>query len=99
MAARHRPVGFFVSRWRGDLPLARLFWRDMVVFGTALNLLVTFVALAISANRAPIELAAAVHFSTLPYNVFLFAAVWRNADRRPGLRLGAALWLLAATLL
>lgn len=81
------------------MPLARVFWYDMVLVGTALNVLMTIVALALAAKRMPSALSAAVFFSTLPYNLFLFSAVWRNAGRTPYMRAGAALWLVAATLL
>ena len=79
--------------------MTRVFVFDVLLVGSAINLVATFVALAMAAKRAPIELAGAVHFSTLPYNVFLFAAVWRNAARAPGLRIGATAWLLVCLLL
>ncbi len=55
-----------------------LFWRDMVLVGTLVNLLATGVALAMAASDLPIGLAAAVHFAPLPYNLFLVVAVWRQ---------------------
>ena len=74
-----------------------LFWRDMVLLGTLLNLVFTGVALGIAASDLSIALAAAVHFAPLPYNVFLVAAVWRlpaSAVHR-----GASLaWLAFVTL-
>ncbi len=96
---RHRFAGFFATRWHGNRALPRLFWFDMVLVGTVLNLLVSVVALALAAKRAPPALSAAVFFSMLPYNLFLFASVWRNAKGSPYLRVGAAVWLVAATLL
>ncbi|MDZ4101850.1 MAG: hypothetical protein U1E12_09265 [Hydrogenophaga sp.] len=71
-------AGFFSDRWRAQVPMRLLFWRDMVVVGTLINLLFTGVALAMAASDLPIELAAAVHFAPLPYNLFLVAAVWRQ---------------------
>lgn len=94
-----RFADFFAMRWRGDRALPRLFWFDMVLVGTAVNLVVGVIALALAANRAPPALSAAVFFSTLPYNLFLFGAVWRNAKESSYLRAGAAVWLVAATLL
>lgn len=79
--------------------MPRLFWIDTVLVGTSLNLLASVIALALAANRAPPALSAAVFFSTLPYNLFLFAAVWRNAKASPSLQAGAVVWLVAATLL
>ncbi|AOF86029.1 putative membrane protein [Hydrogenophaga sp. RAC07] len=55
-----------------------LFWRDMVLVGTLVNLLFTGVALAMAASDLPIGLAAAVHFAPLPFNLFLVFAVWRQ---------------------
>ncbi len=54
-----------------------LFWRDLVLVGTLVNVLFTGVALALAASGLSIALAAAVHFAPLPYNLFLVAAVWR----------------------
>ena len=52
--------------------------------------------------KAPTPLAMAVHFAPVPYNLFLFIAVWRTADRAGRRRqarhkTGAALWLILAT--
>ena len=57
--------------------MRELFWRDMVLMGTLINLLFTGAALALAASDLPIALAAVVHFAPLPYNIFLVAAVWR----------------------
>lgn len=54
-----------------------LFWRDMVLVGTLINLLFTAVALVVAASGGSIALAAALHFAPLPFNLFLVAAVWR----------------------
>ncbi len=54
-----------------------LFWRDLVLVGTLVNVLFTGVALALAASGLSIPLAAAVHFAPLPYNLFLVASVWR----------------------
>ena len=39
------PFGFFSRRWRRQVPLGTLFWRDMVVVGSGINLVAAFVAL------------------------------------------------------
>jgi hypothetical protein len=97
-------MSFFASRWRGEAPLDRLFWRDMVVFGTLLNLLTTAVALLLLGLKAPLWVVLAAHLSPLPYNIFLLAAVWRTADAAGGAsaafyRSAALLWLVAATII
>lgn len=91
--------GFFARRWRGDVPLARLFWHDMLVVGSLLNLVATFGALMLAAQGAPTALAAALHFGPLPYNLFLWLALWRHPARHPAHAVGATLWCLAASLL
>jgi hypothetical protein len=99
--ARRGILGFFVSRWMGEVPLGRLFWRDMIVVGTAINIAATFASLGLLAAKAPLWVALAVHFGPLPYNLFLAFAVWRTADRRGGwagffCQTVSLLWLIAA---
>jgi hypothetical protein len=77
-------AAFFVSRWRAEVQLDRILWRDMLLVGTAINLLLGFAGLMLFANEAPTALAAGVYFSPLPYNVFLYTALWRTAERTPG---------------
>lgn len=90
-------AGFFAHRWRGEVPMRVLFWRDMVLVGTMINLLATGVALAMAASDVDIVLAAAMHFAPLPFNLFLVAAVWRLPGA--GAYRGAALaWLALVTL-
>lgn len=104
-AQRGNPaVAFFVSRWRGECSLNVLFWRDMMIVATAISLVSTFVALMMLGFKAPTPLAIAVHFAPVPYNLFLFIAVWRTAGRagpatEGAAKTGAALWLILATLI
>ena len=42
--------GFFAQRWRGQVPLRRLFWRDIVLIGSLINLAATFLALMLAAQ-------------------------------------------------
>jgi hypothetical protein len=97
-------MSFFASRWRGEAPLDRLFWRDMVLVGTVLNLLTTAAAILLLGLKTPMAIVLAVHFSPVPYNLFLFAAVWRTADaagnaRAVFFRSAALIWVVAATIL
>jgi hypothetical protein len=97
-------MSFFASRWRGEAPLDRLFWRDMVLFGTLLNLATTAAALVLLELKFPLPVVLAVHLSPLPYNIFLLAAVWRTADAAGNVkaaffRSGALLWFVAATII
>jgi hypothetical protein len=91
------PGNFFLSRWRGQVPLRRLFWRDMLLVGSVLNLLATFVALMLAAQGAGAGIAALVHFSPLPYNLFLYAALQRAPQRRQGHLVAGLAWLVVMT--
>jgi hypothetical protein len=82
---------FFSARWRGAVPAATVFWRDMLGVGSALNLLASFLALLLASQGAPPALAVALHFAPLPYNLFLFEAVRRSAATRSQ-RLVALVW-------
>ncbi|WP_353644365.1 hypothetical protein [Mesorhizobium sp. WSM2239] len=97
-------MSFFASRWRGEVPLDRLFWRDMVLVGTALNLLTTAAAILLLGLKTPMAIVLAVFLSPLPYNIFLFAAVWRTADtagtaKAAFFRSAALLWFVVATII
>ncbi|AZO50503.1 MAG: hypothetical protein EOS58_08430 [Mesorhizobium sp.] len=93
-------AGFFRSRWQGRVPLDRLFWRDMVLVGTAINIASSVLALILLGLKLPLWLVLAVHFTLVPYNLFLTFAVWRTAEKSGGgkaslMMLGSALWLIA----
>ena len=90
--------GFFVRRWRRQIHLPLLFWRDMLGVGTALNLLASFVALMAAAQGADLRLAVALHFAPLPYNLFLFIAVLRFPQRTAWQSIIAAVWLVLMTI-
>ena len=89
---------FFSRRWRGQVPARVLFWRDMLLVGSVLNLLVTFVALMLAAQGAGAVMAALVHFAPLPYNLFLVVALQRAPQRSPAQRLVGLAWLGLMTL-
>jgi hypothetical protein len=98
-----RPAGFFAPRWRGEVPFARLFVTDTLVIGTLVNILATAAAVLLLGAEIPDWLAVTVHFSPLPYNIFLFLAVWRTSEKRAvpfawAAQIAAALWLIAVTI-
>ena len=88
---------FFARRWRGEVPLRTLFWRDMLGVGTAVNLLATFVALMAASQGAPTWVAVGLHFAPLPYNIFLTAAVVRALPRSRFAAVGSLAWLALMT--
>jgi hypothetical protein len=93
-----RAVDYFARRWRGEVSLSLLLWRDMLGVGTLLNLMATLAALAVASQGAPLLLAVVLHFAPLPYNLFLFAALWRT-PRRTAAAAGVGLvWVAAMTL-
>lgn len=89
---------FFSRRWSGRVPLARLLWRDMLAVGTLINLFATLLALAAVTQDAPSGLAVALHFAPLPYNLFLFGALWRTPGRSEVAIALASAWLVIMTL-
>lgn len=95
---------FIVCRWRGAVPLSQVFWTDMVIVGTAVNLVATLAAMFLFSRDAPVVLSAATYFSPLLLNVFLVVAVWRSAASASptvalAARAAAIAWLVAATAL
>ena len=92
---------FILSRWSGEAPLATVFWRDMILTGTLINIMATLTMVALLAVKAPILVALTVFFTPLPLNFFLVVAVWRSARRSAGsftlaAQMGAILWLILA---
>lgn len=92
------PGRFFSHRWHGQVPVRLLVWRDMLVIGTAINLLATFGALMLAAQGAGTGVAALVHFAPLPYNLFLFVSLLRSPQRSQALWVIGLLWLVMVTL-
>jgi len=71
----------------------------MLGIGTLINLAMTFSALIAIVLDAHIGLAVALHFAPLPYNIFLFAAIWRAPGLNAFTAVISAGWLAAMTLL
>jgi hypothetical protein len=91
--------GYFGSRWRGEARLRQLYWRDMMIVGSIINLFTGFMALMIAAQGGDLWVAAMVHFATLPYNVFLVLALWRTPGRSTVMAWTSLVWLGAVTML
>lgn len=95
---QRRMSSFFTRRWRGQVPMRTLFWRDMLGIGTAVNVLATFAGLIAASQGAATWIAVAMHFMPLPYNLFLCAAVHRMRPRSSAANLVAMGWLAVMTL-
>jgi hypothetical protein len=90
--------GFFASRWRGQAAIGRLFWTDMALVGTLVNVAAGFAAIMLIGLTLPAWIAVAIFLAPLPYNVFLVMAVWRATEgmagnAASGYRTGALIWL------
>lgn len=88
------------SLWRGEEPLARVFWEYMIGWATVLNLIATGAGLAVFAKDGPLWLGLLLHFAAVPLNIFLVVSVWRAAARESGsifantARIGSAVWFV-----
>ena len=94
---------FFKLRWNGEVPLSQLFWRDMVVVGSIINIGTTIVALLILAAKMSALLAVAVHLSRC-LTICSSMAACCGRPTWPGYRctrgeIGATLWIIHASLL
>ena len=104
--ASAHPAGWSAVRyvgelWRGEPPVGRLFWTDMLTVGTLVNIAATAPAIALLANGAPALPAFLLHLLPLPYNILLLIAVWQSAERSAwgwGFRAFAAAWFVMALL-
>lgn len=90
---------FIGKRWRGEASLSKLYWRDMLIVGSVVNLLTGFVALMIAAQGGDIWVAAMVHFASLPYNVFLVLALWRTPGHSRVMAWTSLVWLGTVTVI
>lgn len=71
------------ERSRDRVPIKVLLSRDMFLCGTVLNLVTTGLAILIVQSGYPDWLAVVVFFLPMPFNTFIWAAVWRGADQIP----------------
>ncbi|MET4697463.1 hypothetical protein ABIE65_000474 [Constrictibacter sp. MBR-5] len=98
---RRRFAEFFAARWRGAVPLRRVFWWDMLVVGSAINVAAAMAALLALSLGVPGAAAVALFLAPLPYNLFLTAAVWRTAPQDSSgmaARAVATVWCVVVTL-
>ena len=85
---------FITQRWQGRVAWERLFWRDLLIVGTSLNLLMTGLALALLSQDVAIQWVLLAHLLPLPYNLFIVSAIG-SAPQRPALVLAVSVaWLV-----
>ena len=75
-------IDFLVQRVQGGVGWTTLFWRDLLLIGTSMNVLMTGTALVLLSQDAPMHWVLLAHLSPLPYNLLIVSALWR-APRRP----------------
>jgi len=92
--------------WRGEGALGVVFWWHAMVVGTLVNVLTTFLFVALQAMYMSNIAGLAVFLLPVPYNIFVAVAVWRSADRYAGpplraqlARLVVSLWAIGASLI
>ena len=78
----------FRRLWRGDLPLARALVGYVVIYGLALNFLMSGVALLAYTLTSSAILTLVLHSAPLPYNALACVGAWRSIERYQG-----PLWL------
>ncbi|MCK6423896.1 MAG: hypothetical protein L6Q75_02250 [Burkholderiaceae bacterium] len=83
---------FITDRWQGRVPPGPLLWRDMLLAGSAVNLACSLAALGWLAQGGSGGVAATLHFLPLPYNLFLWASLWRHPARSALQVLLGTLW-------
>ncbi len=92
--------------WNGRVRLSRLLWREMLVFGTAINLCAMTLTLTLAGLNAPTPWVLLAWLACWPLNAFLCISVWHTAgvQRRP-LALSlvapplATVWMLVVSVL
>ncbi|QCB48372.1 hypothetical protein [Hydrogenophaga sp. PAMC20947] len=72
-----------------------VFWRDMLVFGTVVNMLASFAALMVLAQQDHAGGAIALHFLPLPLNASLLCVVLRSPQRTNAVVAAAVGWFVA----
>jgi hypothetical protein len=85
---------FIHTRWSGEIDHRVLLQREMLIIGSLVNLVASFIGLILLASKFSGYWAAFVHFLPLPYNVFLLFCVFRHRESGAWIRLIATLWWL-----
>jgi len=81
----------------GEVPLKRVFFHDMLLVGTLVNVVTGLASLAAFSLDVPDWAALLVFLSPQPYNIGLCIAVWRSAGRELSrwsdmARIGTLIW-------
>jgi hypothetical protein len=85
--------GCIVNRWRSKRPINQLFWRDMLAWGTLLNMVFLFFTLMLYAQRADPWMAMVLHVTVVPLNLFLVLSIWKHPQAHGGFKAVSVLCL------
>ena len=78
--------------------MSRVFWRDMLLAGTLVNVVATFAALIIASQGGSGLASAIIHFAPIPLNLWLLVSVWRARGGGPITSAIALIWFVTMTL-
>jgi hypothetical protein len=97
-------LAHFRRIWLGQPSLGNVFWQDMIVVGTAINLAALLLAFVVLAAGLPTATGVVIFLAPVPYSLLLVAGVWRSAAREASdwswpARVAAVAWLLLALLI
>jgi hypothetical protein len=80
VAQKNPAATYVIALWRGEIPLARVFWTDMLTIGTAINVAAMIAAVGLFLSGL-VAFGVVVHFAPVPYNLLLLLGVWHAAQR------------------
>lgn len=89
---------YFSDRWQARIPFRQLFWQDLIIRGTLINLCFTFLGLMLIAQGYPSSWAFTAYLLVLPYNLFLVITVLRWPGASVSFKAAAAGWLFLTSL-
>ncbi|MBS3910974.1 MAG: hypothetical protein KGZ70_03935 [Hydrogenophaga sp.] len=85
---------FIARRWHGHINWPTLFWRDLLLIGTGLNVLMTGTALVLLSQNVSTPWVLLAHLSPLPYNLLIVRAIWRAPQRPAPVLIVSVSWVL-----
>ncbi|MGQ0597567.1 hypothetical protein [Aquabacterium sp.] len=93
---------WWMLRWHGHVSLRQVFWVDMCLIGTVINVLATLCTLTSVQLKWPAVLSLLIYAAPLPYNLLMLRTVWWTATGHPCawlFRLSGLAWCVLASLL
>lgn len=73
------PTRYLRRLWCGEIPFSRVFWNDMLVVGTAVNIAALAAAMVMLSSNVPAAFGLMLHFLPVPYNLALAVGASRSA--------------------